>query len=73
MRPNDPVRTITGVILRESTKAIQMKVTGISGIDIEEEPSHWFPFSQVQKIMRNTGGQDELVVSEWILSAKELI
>jgi hypothetical protein len=73
-RPGNTYITIRGQIGRETDKAIQFTVQAIGNDDIEEEPTEWFPLSQVEKIWRNKGTTpDEMQVSEWILKAKGLI
>ena len=73
---NTVVHTIEGRYLRETGKACQFRVIKISGEELEEEKTEWFPFSQVTKIIKQKPGSlepDSLIVSEWILKQKELI
>lgn len=75
-RATDVKKTIAGTLTGLKTdKAIQMRVSSVSGIALDEEALHWFPLSQVDKIFRNklVGKDDEMAVSEWILQQKELI
>ena len=71
-----PVR---GYILRETDKAVQMEVHEISGISAADEDgenkSEWFPVSQLKSITRSRGAseQDEIMASDWILKAKDLL
>lgn len=49
-------RTIRGVVLRESPKALLVKL-----LDYEDEEA-WIPLSQIEQIDRET---EELEISEW--------
>ena len=71
----DTVHTIKGTFLGpETAKAVQFRVDSISGVPLDESTTQWFPLSQVKKMMRTKeDGQDEMVVSEWILQQKELL
>lgn len=75
-RSHSVVHTIKGRHQGESGKAIKFEVHEIAGEVLDEPTVQWFPFSQVEKVIRqkpNDPNLDELVVSEWILQAKELM
>ena len=63
-----------GACMRETDKAIQFAIIQDDG---EDGPIVWFPFSQVESIMRADDAiedtLDSIVVSMWIARAKELI
>ena len=67
--------TIFGTLHNETGKAIRMTVEKVGETTLDSPKSEWFPFSQVQKMVRNPtpGESDELFVSEWILKQKGLI
>lgn len=74
MQSTDPVITLKGTILRKTEKAVQFSIHDISGDP--QTPIHitWFPFSQVKSTKTSSNvGEDILIVSEWIMSQKELI
>jgi hypothetical protein len=75
MSRSDTVYTCKGTFLGpETAKAVQFRVDSISGCPLDTSSPEWFPFSQVTKMMRsNTDGEDEIIVSEWILDQKGLI
>lgn len=66
---------LTGTIERETDKAIQMLVSAINGVPLDEDTSQWFPLSQTAKVIRGGSGdvEDSLHVSEWILKAKDML
>lgn len=73
MRESDTTRKIYGRILKESEKAILMRVIAIDSLEDEIDSPHtsWFPFSQTKTITRsNSSEADTLEVSEWILRQK---
>lgn len=68
--------TIFGTLHNETDKAIRMTVKKVGETTLDSPKSEWFPFSQVQKIIRDPSlneGEDSLFVSEWILKQKGLI
>jgi hypothetical protein len=58
-------RELTGEIIRETDKALQLKFTD----DDDIERIEWFPLSQIKEIHR--GDEDVIHVSEWIYAQKE--
>jgi hypothetical protein len=66
---------LKGSIERETEKAIQMLVSSINGVPLDEDTTQWFPLSQTSKIVRAGSGtmDDELHVSEWILQQKDML
>jgi hypothetical protein len=66
---------LKGSFERETEKAIQMLVSSINGVPMDEDTTQWFPLSQVSKIIRAGAGDqdDELHVSEWILQQKDML
>ena len=75
MPSNKTYITIFGNLHNETGKAIRMTVHKVGETTLDEPKSEWFPFSQVQKMLRNPteDDADELFVSEWILQQKGLI
>ena len=85
-RQADPTFTIYGHHLGESSKAIRFSMLRLveditkSDVDLGEKEGsqEWFPFSQVQKIVRaapkdSSEELDYIVVKRWILQAKGII
>lgn len=66
---------LKGSLERETEKAIQMLVSSINGVPLDEDTTQWFPLSQCSKIIRSGAGdmEDELHVSEWILTQKDML
>lgn len=66
---------LTGTILRQTSKALQMLVSEINGVPLDEDEEQWFPFSQIDRIVnrKHDAESDEITVSEWILQQKEMI
>lgn len=67
---------LKGSLERETEKAIQMLVSSINGVPLDEDTTQWFPLSQTSKIVRapsQGSGEDELHVSEWILQQKDML
>lgn len=66
---------LKGSLERETEKAVQMLVSSINGVPLDEDTTQWFPFSQVSKVVRAGSGnvEDELHVSEWILQQKDML
>jgi hypothetical protein len=67
---------LKGSLERETEKAIQMLVSSINGVPMDEDTMQWFPLSQTSKIVRGPSygsGEDELHVSEWILQQKDML
>ena len=64
-----PAKEIAGKIVRETEKAIQLKLTDHKHFG---NTAPWFPLSQVLAIHREakTKGVDRLVVSSWIYQQK---
>jgi hypothetical protein len=56
-----------------------MEIHEIDGLSTTDEdgnnPSEWFPVSQLNSITRSKGAseQDAIMASDWILKAKELL
>lgn len=75
MSRTEVLTTVTGTNLGESPKAIRFRVDMVGTEPIDPPKYEWFPFSQIRKIEtnKNLEGADTLVVTEWILKAKELI
>ena len=68
--------SLQGYIRSESAKAIQFEIESINGNPIKsEETVQWFPLSQTKSIFRSSGSeeQDCIVVTTWIMEAKELV
>jgi hypothetical protein len=66
--------TIRGTICGRSQKAIKFEILAITGRILPKPTTEWFPLSQLKKEIRgDMQGEDELVVTEWILKEKGLI
>lgn len=71
--------SVKGYIIRETDKAVRMEIHEIGGIATTDEdgnnPSEWFPVSQLDSITRvkEPGEMDQVMASDWILKAKELL
>lgn len=73
---NDTIITLEGFAHAETGKAVQFEIYKIGDEHMGAPKKEWFPFSQVKRIVRqpkNSQEMDTLVVSEWIMKAKELI
>lgn len=67
--------SIRGTKGYETAKAVHFTVHEISGEPVIPAKAHWFPFSHVEKMTTDSNSveQDTMLVTEWILKAKELI
>lgn len=75
--------TLMGEIIRETEKALLMKVhlvtDPVSGAEVgdPEHGSHWFPLSQIESISRaspsNQSDLDSISVAEWLVRKNEAI
>lgn len=77
-RPGEVTHTLQGYHLGETGKALRFQVLQINGDPLEdgESKTEWFPLSQVRSITRaaqGSGEMDNIKVTEWILTAKEMI
>lgn len=65
---------LTGTILIETTKALQMQVEKIDDNEIDTR-TEWFPFSQVSKITKDSKvvGADTIEINGWILEQKDML
>lgn len=80
MARTNTYHSVEGYISGETDKAILIDVHKIAGEELhdghENRKKHWFPISQVAKIIRQPKGSlelDCLMASEWILKQKEMI
>ena len=74
--PKDSVVVLEGFVHGETSKAILFEIYTINQANQTDPVKHWFPFSQVKRIVKqpkNSQEYDTLVVSEWIMKAKELM
>lgn len=75
-RPTDPIITIEGFHKGETAKAVCFEIWKINDENCPEQKTEWFPLSQIKRTIRqpkNSQEMDTLVVSQWIMKAKELI
>lgn len=76
--PGEVTHTLQGYHLGETGKALRFQVFQINGETFNdgEAKTEWFPLSQVRSITRaaqGSGEMDNIKVTEWILTAKEMI
>lgn len=76
--PKSGTYSLQGYILQETSKALKFKIEQINGLPYTEDEclqTQWFPLSQTSSIYHSEGGEemDNIVVSEWIMKAKEFI
>lgn len=63
-----------GNILGESPKAIKFEVVSINGLPIDTYKTEWFPKSQIKSTVRGVElGEDNICVTEWLYSVKDLV
>lgn len=69
-------KTIEGTILRETDKAICLKLSPKHEPFPDGEENTWFPLSQVEEIHRrkedDTRGYDSIVITDWLARMKDL-
>lgn len=66
---------LKGSRLRETDKAVHFYIEYIDGVPFEgDEASQWFPEKFIVRSIRGKHkGEDEIVVTQWIMATKELI
>lgn len=74
-RPTEYIR-LTGKYIKGTEKAMLFRVDAVSGVEVTEPKTHWFPRSQlkssISKVSEIDGEKDMIEAADWVCREKEL-